>query len=140
MKRLAESVTGALRKRLKSAAKDPGDPEVDETPTNFDSSGEAASGLELLASGGASPKVDIVFVHGLRGHRLKTWSRGETCWPRDVLPADLPEARVLSFGWDAMIANATSYASQESLFGHAGTLLEDLERFREDRVRFQSME
>ncbi|KAK7973451.1 hypothetical protein PG988_007585 [Apiospora saccharicola] len=126
MKRLAQSVSGALRgKRARSAADDPGDSEVDDAPTNYGASGKAAAiGLELLASGGESPKVDIIFVHGLRGSSLNTWSRGEICWPRDLLKDDLPEARVFTFGWDSMIANATSYASQDSLFGHAGTLLE----------------
>ncbi|KAK7946085.1 uncharacterized protein PG986_010406 [Apiospora aurea] len=93
-----------------------------------------SSGLQQLASGGTIPQVDIVFVHGLRGSSIGTWSRRGICWPRDLLKDDLPNARVLTFGWDTRIANATTPASQDSLFGHAGTLLQDLRRFRGDNT------
>ncbi|KAI1089174.1 hypothetical protein F5B19DRAFT_388171 [Rostrohypoxylon terebratum] len=74
--------------------------------------------------------IDLVFVHGLRGSRLKTWSKGGVFWPRDFLRDDLKKARIVSWGYDANIANAFSYASKESLFGHANTLLNDLARLR----------
>jgi hypothetical protein len=38
----------------------------------------------------------IAFVHGLGGHRLDTWSKGSCCWIQDLLPRDLPEARVMT--------------------------------------------
>jgi len=79
---------------------------------------------------GPSSGVDLVFVHGLRGSRLRTWSRGDIFWPRDLLSKDLKNIRVITWGYDASIAKAFSYASKESLFGHAGTLLNDLARLR----------
>ena len=94
-----------------------------------DPSGETAVGLKELSPGVGSPKADIIFVHGLRGSRMGSWSHEDICWPRDFLKDDLPGVRVFTFGWDAMIANFSSYASQESLFGHAETLLADLEKY-----------
>lgn len=38
----------------------------------------------------------IVFVHGLRGHRINTWSSNDTCWPKDLLPEDIKDARILT--------------------------------------------
>ena len=82
--------------------------------------------------------IDIVFVHGLRGHSIETWSKDGVCWPRDLLKTDAEEAslkvRSITWGYDADIANIFTEASQESIFGHAGTLLGDLSRLRKDKV------
>ncbi|CAN9179325.1 unnamed protein product [Alternaria alternata] len=44
----------------------------------------------------------IVAVHGLNGHREKTWTTsGGVNWLRELLPHDLPNARILSWGYDA---------------------------------------
>lgn len=43
----------------------------------------------ILFEGQEPVSTDIVFVHGLRGHRIKTWSEGNVCWPRDLLPKEL---------------------------------------------------
>ncbi|KAF4461304.1 ribonuclease p mrp subunit [Fusarium albosuccineum] len=56
-------------------------------------------------------KVDIVFVHGLNGDRVKTWTSEETkknpsvFWPRDLLPNKCENARILSFGYNAAVAH-----------------------------------
>lgn len=78
--------------------------------------------------------IDLVFVHGLHGSRMKTWSKDGVFWPRDLLKDDLKNARVITWGYDANIANAFSYASKESLFGHSNTLLSDLADLRRDVV------
>lgn len=74
--------------------------------------------------------ADIVFVHGLRGARLGTWSKDDIYWPNDLLRNDLKDVRVVAWGYDASVANAFHAASKESIFGHADTLLEDLARLR----------
>ncbi|KEF52071.1 uncharacterized protein A1O9_12061, partial [Exophiala aquamarina CBS 119918] len=79
--------------------------------------------------------TDLVFVHGFRGSRLETWSCGDTFWPRDLLQDDLKNARIVTWGYDASFANAFTYASQESIFGHAETLLNDLARLRRGITR-----
>ncbi|KAH0533863.1 hypothetical protein FGG08_007514 [Glutinoglossum americanum] len=83
--------------------------------------------------------VDVVFVHGLRGSSLGTWSRGVVCWPRDLLKTDIQDAsydaRIITWGYDSSAANVFSYTSKESIFGHAETLLEDLSRLRAGKTR-----
>lgn len=77
----------------------------------------------------------IVFVHGLRGHALETWSKGLVCWPRDILKDDIPNARIITWGYDSGVANALKYAGRESIFGHSETLLSDIAMLRGDMVR-----
>ncbi len=44
------------------------------------------------------------FIHGITGHPVSTWRGSEensnVSWPRDWLPKDLPNSRVLSVGYD----------------------------------------
>ena len=46
----------------------------------------------------------IVAVHGLGGHPYKTWTEGQKLWLRDFLPKAVPDARVLTFGYNSSIA------------------------------------
>lgn len=89
-------------------------------------------GLQVLSNTceKSNSGVDIVFVHGLRGSRIRTWSTADVCWPRDLLPKDVADARILTWGYDSSVANLFTQASQEKLFGHAETLLNDLARDR----------
>lgn len=60
--------------------------------------------------------VDIVAVHGLGGHYAHTWTwtpessaSGEQCnWLRDLLPAQVPHARIMSFGYNSAVAGSKS--------------------------------
>lgn len=55
-------------------------------------------GIKELAPG-QKTDVDIVFVHGLFGHREFTWAglqNKSILWPRDLLPTDVPNARILT--------------------------------------------
>ncbi|KAF3029576.1 hypothetical protein E8E12_000791 [Didymella heteroderae] len=87
--------------------------------------GAVQHGLQVVSEG-TDPVVDIVAVHGLNGHREKTWTAGNGVhWLRDLLPHDLPRARVLSWGYDAN-THSGSRVSCEYLFDHARTLVSDL--------------
>ncbi|KAF4475083.1 Kinesin light chain [Colletotrichum fructicola Nara gc5] len=86
-------------------------------------------GLEVLVEG-TDPVVDIVAVHGLNGHREHTWtaSRGKH-WLRDFLPTDLPNVRILCWGYDAN-THSNSGVSIQYLYDHARELVADLTRKR----------
>ncbi|WEW58160.1 hypothetical protein PRK78_003628 [Emydomyces testavorans] len=44
----------------------------------------------------------ILMIHGLYGHAIFTWSVGDICWPRDLLPRALKSnVRILTFGYNA---------------------------------------
>ena len=53
----------------------------------------------------------IVFVHGLNGNSIKSWtSTGQKspCWPKDFLPKRFPFARIMTFGYAANVVSDTS--------------------------------
>ncbi len=58
--------------------------------------------MEVLVPGAEPIQADIVFVHGLRGDRFKTWDGDGVLWPKDLLPKELPNARIMSYGYDGM--------------------------------------
>ncbi|MCJ1423210.1 hypothetical protein MMC29_001092 [Sticta canariensis] len=81
-------------------------------------------GIKILANG-VDPIVDIVAIHGLNGHREKTWTLSNVNWLRDLLPSDIPNARVISWGYDAN-THSNSPISAQHLYDHAKTLVSDL--------------
>ncbi|KFZ07221.1 hypothetical protein V501_06676 [Pseudogymnoascus sp. VKM F-4519 (FW-2642)] len=81
-------------------------------------------------------RVDLIFLHGLTGHREKTWTAtGEDePWPKSLLSKDLPSARIISYGYDADVANLTRVAGQNTVREHARNLINDLTALRRDAV------
>lgn len=86
----------------------------------------ANHGMTILSPGEAPVTADIIFVHGLRGHPIKTWTKGDTTWPKDLLPSKMSNARIMTWGYDAQVANFFEKASQSSMFNHAQQLLQDI--------------
>ena len=80
---------------------------------------------------GRATRMDIIFVHGLRGDVDDTWTKDGVCWPRDLLKLDLPKARIMSWAWDASVARVFEYASQTTLFQNAEALLFDIQCLRD---------
>ncbi|KAI0419146.1 hypothetical protein F5X98DRAFT_335341 [Xylaria grammica] len=87
--------------------------------------------LRLLAEGGASPKVDIVAVHGLnpkgknvKQHAWDTWRKPSgqqgRLWLRDDLSQSLPEARIFLYEFDSRI-----FSHNHDTFWDAGNELLD---------------
>ncbi|EAQ83136.1 hypothetical protein CHGG_10954 [Chaetomium globosum CBS 148.51] len=90
---------------------------------------EHPQGLEVVSEG-QDPIVDIVALHGLNGHRERTWTaENGVHWLRDLLPEDLPHARILCWGYNAN-THAADRVSWQSLYDHARTLVSDLCRKR----------
>lgn len=53
--------------------------------------------------------IDIVAIHGLGGDPKGTWTDNNgKLWLRDFLPAEIPNARVLSFGYNSSITFSKS--------------------------------
>ncbi|KAI8168729.1 hypothetical protein K4K49_012692 [Colletotrichum sp. SAR 10_70] len=90
-------------------------------------------GIDPLHDRGASAVADIVFVHGLNGHREETWTApGETePWPKTLLPKEITDARVLTFGYDASVADWKGVVGQSRIANHASNLLNALANFRD---------
>ncbi|KAH8648676.1 hypothetical protein BX600DRAFT_442963 [Xylariales sp. PMI_506] len=88
-----------------------------------------------------SPDVDICFVHGLGGDRIRTWEwvdedTGEvSSWPSDFLPVDTIRAninvRVLSYGYKSF-APTPEFLAQRTLYRHSQHLLSALTEARQE--------
>ncbi|OQE35114.1 hypothetical protein PENCOP_c014G06499, partial [Penicillium coprophilum] len=80
-----------------------------------DSSRRGQYGLEVLSEGKGPVTVDIVAVHGLGGHRIRTWTHKSQCyWLGDLLPVDIPDARIMTFGYDANVRGSSLNTFKDS--------------------------
>ncbi|KAH7175225.1 hypothetical protein EDB81DRAFT_769464 [Dactylonectria macrodidyma] len=95
--------------------------------------------LRSLATGGQSPKIDIVAVHGLnpkskpvKQHAWDTWTKPDAeeakgrLWLRDDLPNTLKDARIFLYEYDSRI-----FSGKREAFWDAGN--EFLDRLRGKR-------
>jgi len=124
-----------------SRKQDPGDDRSspDNTPippsasTTSSSRKVFPSGLKLLHDGENSI-VDLIFVHGLTGDRDKTWTAKDATepWPRTLLPSKVPNARILTFGYDAYVSDWRGMVSKNRIGNHAMNLLAGVASYREE--------
>ncbi|RMZ84471.1 hypothetical protein DV738_g741, partial [Chaetothyriales sp. CBS 135597] len=56
----------------------------------------------------------IIFVHGLTGDRERTWMAKDAVapWPQTLLPSEVLNARILTFGYDADVTNLCDWAER----------------------------
>ncbi|KAK9423371.1 hypothetical protein SUNI508_04265 [Seiridium unicorne] len=73
--------------------------------------------------------VDVVFVHGLYGHRVQTWNKSGVLWPRDFLSKDLPPSRIITWGYAPPMANTNTFSDM------AERLLSDVSKLRSVATR-----
>lgn len=78
--------------------------------------------------------ISIIFIHGLTGDRERTWTApgASSPWPGSLLPQKLPNARVLTFGYDAYIVDWKGLVSKSRVANHAMDLLTSLANFRDE--------
>jgi hypothetical protein len=67
----------------------------------------------------------IVAVHGLGGDAVNSWThpKSKAFWLRDFLPQQIPDARIMTFGYNANIAFGRSTTE---IVDHAKSLLAKL--------------
>ncbi|KAL3294507.1 ankyrin 3, partial [Colletotrichum asianum] len=70
--------------------------------------------------------VDLIAIHGVGGHAVKT-----LFWLRDFLPLDFPRARVLTFGFDGSVV---FNACKSSIANIAAQLLSGIQQLRKSRA------
>lgn len=80
--------------------------------------------------------LDIVAVHGLNGHHMDSWTTKsrlgkKTMWLRDLLPERFPEARIMTFEYNA---KAVTSASPHGIAENGGALIQALRNKREENV------
>jgi hypothetical protein len=75
----------------------------------------------------------VVAIHGLNGDAEQTWTHRDsgTLWLRDLLPVQIPAIRVLTYGYDARIANFTGQQHLRSIAIKLISELVDLRRTSE---------
>jgi hypothetical protein len=72
----------------------------------------------------------IVAVHGLDGKREKSWTaKNSVNWLRDLLPTDIPHARIYTWGYEAR-THGTSPIKSQTIYDHGRNLVSDLCRER----------
>ncbi|KAL6236379.1 hypothetical protein BDW75DRAFT_239330 [Aspergillus navahoensis] len=85
---------------------------------------------------GKSPKIDIVAIHGLNPknkerHAERTWESDGKIWLRDFIPNELPQARIMLFGYNS---NVSIQSSSAGVREQAQNLLSRLWLERQDCV------
>ena len=80
----------------------------------------------------AEPLVDVILVHGLTGGSYNTWleADSEIFWPVHLLSKDVPDARIMAFGYGADVTRFLGPVSQNNLREHASALLGELAAVR----------
>ncbi|KAI2469185.1 hypothetical protein F4781DRAFT_395521 [Annulohypoxylon bovei var. microspora] len=95
--------------------------------------------IQLYGSNNAD--IDICFVHGLAGDRIRTWkwvdedSKESHFWPAEFLPQDVEgdrlDVRILSYGYKSF-APTPEYLTQRTLYRHSQSMLLALANVRKD--------
>ncbi|EMC96971.1 hypothetical protein BAUCODRAFT_434731 [Baudoinia panamericana UAMH 10762] len=94
-------------------------------------------GTTVLCEGETPIAVDVVFVHELGGDGRDSWSRDGLMWPEELFGERIPNARIITWGYDSSPKDFFQGNGQQTLKGRALELLSDLkdERRQEEKNR-----
>ncbi|KAG5753803.1 hypothetical protein H9Q70_003566 [Fusarium xylarioides] len=75
--------------------------------------------------------IDLVAVCGLGGHALGSFKEknGRFVWLRDALPSDIPNARILTYGYDTKLSRSNAFQNLTDLGRALKIDLEDIRVF-----------
>ncbi|KAK8232528.1 putative ribonuclease p/mrp subunit [Phyllosticta capitalensis] len=101
-----------------------------------------STGLGGALSDPLNATTDIVFVHGLGGDRVRTWTAVPSednpeavFWPKELLPEVCKAARILSFGYDASFAQfwpGQDVPVETTIDDHSTSLFQNLAGLRSE--------
>ncbi|MCJ1476590.1 hypothetical protein MMC13_005256 [Lambiella insularis] len=95
------------------------------TRNPFASNTSAETKFLVLAEGNQPITADLIFLHGFGGNRITSWSQDNVCWPRDLLPQDVRNVRIITWGYNSRPSN------DAGLYSHAGSFLQDQDTIRQ---------
>jgi hypothetical protein len=76
--------------------------------------------------------LSIIAIHGLNGHRERTFTADNNVnWLSSLLPQQFPKVRVMTYGYDAK-THSSGTLTQEFLHGHAEQFVQDVTERRQD--------
>ena len=58
-------------------------------------------------------------------------NRQDVFWPQNLLPVDIPDARIIVWGYNTIVTKGYEAANKNNIFAHARTLLAVMQRERE---------
>ena len=75
-------------------------------------------------------RSSVVAIHGFNGDPFKTWTHKETdvLWLRDLLPEELPNARIMTYGYNARFKNFTTHQDLRTIAAKLITELVDIRK------------
>ncbi|PMD32818.1 hypothetical protein L207DRAFT_440216, partial [Hyaloscypha variabilis F] len=76
----------------------------------------------------------IIFIHGLTGDRERTWTAKNASlpWIKTLLPTEIPNVRILTFGYDAYVASWRGMVSKNRVGNHSMNLITAVAAYREN--------
>ncbi|KAL6831944.1 hypothetical protein V8C40DRAFT_263226 [Trichoderma camerunense] len=95
-------------------------------------------GLTPLADPLQNTLVDIIAVTGLAGHAFGSWKskKKPDMWLRDFLPASIPNARVLTYGYNTKLPGSRS---KSSILELSRKLLESIKTARDENTKHRPL-
>ncbi|KAL6821770.1 hypothetical protein J3E69DRAFT_367941 [Trichoderma sp. SZMC 28015] len=95
-------------------------------------------GLTPLADPLQNTLVDIIAVTGLAGHAFGSWKSKSKpdMWLRDFLPISIPNARVLTYGYDTKLPGSRS---KSSILQLSRKLLESIKTTRDESTKHRPL-